>query len=40
MRKKNKEIIWNYFRKHIKKFLNTFEIRNVETKFKFENAKQ
>ena len=33
-------LIWNYFRTHVKKWLNTLVIRNSKTKFKLEKASQ
>ena len=33
-------LIWQYFRAHVKKWLNTFIIRNSKTKLKFERTSQ
>ena len=33
-------LIWQYFRTHVKEWLNTFVIRSSKTKLKFEKANQ
>ena len=38
--KRKNLLIWQYFRAHVKEWLNTFVIRNSKTKLKFEKTNQ